>query len=53
MHTIIKTLGRTGLLSSDLDYHLVRASMVLIFIMNISAIVIRNRLKRKFQGSQF
>jgi len=27
--------------------------MALIFIMNISAIIIRNRLKRKFQGSQF
>lgn len=27
--------------------------IVLIFVMNIGAIVIRNRLKRKFQGSQF
>ena len=27
--------------------------MALIFVMNISAIVIRSRLKRKFQGSQF
>jgi phosphate transport system permease protein len=27
--------------------------LLLIFLMNFGAIVVRNRLKRKFQGSQF
>jgi uncharacterized membrane protein YkgB len=31
MNFIIDTLGRSGLLKRDLDYHLVRASMVIIF----------------------
>jgi uncharacterized membrane protein YkgB len=32
MGTLINTVARTGLLKQDLDYHLVRASMVLIFL---------------------
>jgi uncharacterized membrane protein YkgB len=31
MNTLVKALSRSGLLKEDLDYHLVRASMVLIF----------------------
>lgn len=31
MNYLVNKLGRSGLLSPDLDYHLVRASMVLIF----------------------
>jgi uncharacterized membrane protein YkgB len=31
MDTLTNTLGRSGLLKQDLDYHIVRASMVLIF----------------------
>jgi uncharacterized membrane protein YkgB len=31
MNFIVDTLGRSGLLKRDLDYHLVRASMVIIF----------------------
>jgi uncharacterized membrane protein YkgB len=33
MNSLIKILARTGLLKGDLDYHLVRASMVLIFLL--------------------
>jgi uncharacterized membrane protein YkgB len=33
MNSLIKILGRLGLLKEDLDYHLVRASMVLIFLL--------------------
>ena len=33
MNTLIKILARSGLLKKDLDYHLVRASMVLIFVL--------------------
>ena len=33
MNTLIKILTRSGLLKDDLDYHLVRASMVLIFVL--------------------
>jgi uncharacterized membrane protein YkgB len=32
MNTLIRVLTKTGLLQSDLDYHLIRASMVLIFL---------------------
>jgi uncharacterized membrane protein YkgB len=32
MNTLIKILTKSGLLKKDLDYHLVRASMVLIFV---------------------
>ena len=32
MNTVIRLLNRTGILQSDIDYHLVRASMVLIFL---------------------
>ena len=32
MNTLIRALTRTGLLQSDLDYHLLRAAMVLIFL---------------------
>ena len=30
MNTFVRMLARSGLLKGDLDYHLVRASMVLI-----------------------
>ena len=33
MNTLIKLLTKLGLLKGDLDYHLVRASMVLIFLL--------------------
>ena len=33
MNTLIKILTKSGLLKDDLDYHLVRASMVLIFLL--------------------
>ena len=33
MNTLIKILTKSGLLKDDLDYHLVRASMVLIFVL--------------------
>jgi len=32
MNTLVKTLDRPGLLANDLDYHLVRAAMVIIFL---------------------
>jgi uncharacterized membrane protein YkgB len=32
MNTLIRLLNKTGLLQSDIDYHLIRASMVLIFL---------------------
>jgi uncharacterized membrane protein YkgB len=32
MNFIVDTLGRSGLLKRDLDYHLLRASMVIIFV---------------------
>jgi len=32
MNTVIRLLTKTGILQSDLDYHLIRASMVLIFL---------------------
>jgi uncharacterized membrane protein YkgB len=32
MNTLIKLLNKTGLLQSDIDYHLLRATMVLIFL---------------------
>jgi uncharacterized membrane protein YkgB len=32
MSSLIKILAKSGLLKDDLDYHLVRASMVLIFL---------------------
>src|ERR1700744_4537557 len=31
MNTLAKLIGRTGLLRPDLDYHLLRAAMVIIF----------------------
>src|SRR6266852_292796 len=33
MNSLIKILAKSGLLKGDLDYHLVRASMVLIFVL--------------------
>jgi uncharacterized membrane protein YkgB len=33
MNSLIKILAKSGLLKKDLDYHLVRASMVLIFLL--------------------
>src|SRR6266852_1833431 len=33
MNSLIKILARSGLLKGDVDYHLVRASMVLIFLL--------------------
>jgi len=33
MNTLIKILAKSGLLKGDLDHHLVRASMVLIFVL--------------------
>jgi uncharacterized membrane protein YkgB len=33
MNSLVKILGRSRLLKGDLDYHLVRASMVLIFVL--------------------
>jgi uncharacterized membrane protein YkgB len=33
MNSLIKTLAKSRLLNGDLDYHLVRASMVLIFVL--------------------
>src|SRR5438093_11842654 len=33
MNSLIKILARSGLLKGDLDYHLVRASMVLVFLL--------------------
>jgi uncharacterized membrane protein YkgB len=32
MNTVIRLLNKTGILQSDIDYHLIRASMVLIFL---------------------
>src|SRR5918999_5583483 len=32
MNSLVKSLNRSGLLTTDLDYHLVRASMVIIFL---------------------
>jgi uncharacterized membrane protein YkgB len=32
VNTLIKLLNKTGLLQSDIDYHLLRATMVLIFL---------------------
>src|SRR5215475_2127966 len=32
MNALIRLLTRSGLLTKDLDYHLIRASMVLIFV---------------------
>jgi uncharacterized membrane protein YkgB len=32
MKTVIRLLSKTGILQSDIDYHLIRASMVLIFL---------------------
>jgi uncharacterized membrane protein YkgB len=32
MNTVIRLLTKTGILQSDIDYHLIRASMVLIFL---------------------
>ena len=33
MNLLIKILAKSGLLKDDLDYHLLRASMVLIFLL--------------------
>jgi uncharacterized membrane protein YkgB len=33
MNSVIKTLANSGLFKGDLDYHLIRASMVLIFLL--------------------
>src|SRR6516164_10330725 len=33
MNAVIRFLTKTGILRKDLDYHLIRASMVLIFLM--------------------
>ena len=33
MNALIRLLNRTGILRSDIDYHLIRASMVLIFLL--------------------
>ena len=33
MNSLIRTFAKSGLFKSDLDYHLVRASMVLIFLL--------------------
>jgi uncharacterized membrane protein YkgB len=33
MNSLIKVLAKSGLLKHDLDYHVVRASMVLIFVL--------------------
>ena len=33
MNSLVKILARSGLLKGDLDYHLVRASIVLIFLL--------------------
>ena len=33
MNSLIKTLARSRLFQSDLDYHLVRGSMVFVFLM--------------------
>jgi uncharacterized membrane protein YkgB len=32
MHTVFRLLTKTGILQSDIDYHLIRAAMVLIFL---------------------
>ena len=32
MNTVVRLLNKTGILQSDIDYHLIRASMVLIFL---------------------
>jgi uncharacterized membrane protein YkgB len=32
MNTLIRALATSGLLKRDLDYHLIRASMILIFL---------------------
>src|SRR5258707_14730152 len=32
MDSLVKTLNRSGFLADDVDYHLVRASMVIIFL---------------------
>ncbi len=32
MNSLVKTLTKSGLLTNDLDYHLIRASMVIIFL---------------------
>jgi uncharacterized membrane protein YkgB len=33
MNALMKLLAKSGLLRQDLDYHVIRASMVLIFVM--------------------
>jgi uncharacterized membrane protein YkgB len=33
MNSLVRTLARSGLLRDGLDHHLVRASMVLIFVL--------------------
>jgi hypothetical protein len=38
MNALIRLLNKTGLLQSDVDYHLIRASMVLILYSCCSAI---------------
>jgi uncharacterized membrane protein YkgB len=33
MNLLLRLFNKTGLLQSDIDYHLIRASMVLIFLL--------------------
>jgi uncharacterized membrane protein YkgB len=33
MNSLVKLLAKSGLLTQDLDYHLIRGSMVLIFVL--------------------
>jgi hypothetical protein len=43
MNSLINVMTRFGLLKDDLDYHLIRASMVIIFLF----LVIRNGLSTR------
>jgi hypothetical protein len=43
MDALIKTLAKSGLLREDLDYHLIRASMVIIFLFFWVSEVVRPR----------
>jgi len=44
MNSLINTLTKLGLLKDDLDYHLIRASMVIVFLFFL---VIRNALSMR------
>jgi fucose permease len=56
MNSLIKILTKFGLLKDDLDYHLVRASMVIIFFFfgyQIVALSLETQRDEKLQGLLF